>query len=358
MKNQNFDYFRNAWEKFEHIRRNKTKRPSLRVRLTLLICAVLTACVVLAWGIELLINYLLSDVPAWASLINLVVSVVAVGTVVTVLVSKYFFNPIKRLREGMERVADGDFTVSLESKNTAQEVQEVFAGFNMMTQELRSTEILQSDFVSSVSHEFKTPITAIEGYSTLLQGCDDLDEEHREYVEKILFNTKRLSILVGNILLLSKIENRHIPVSKTEFSLDEQIRQSIVALEPEWASKDVELDIDMEEIVYCGNENILIHVWNNLIGNAIKFGPEGGPVRIKLYKKEGKIYFTVEDKGEGIREEDIKHIFDKFYQADSSHKSEGHGLGLALAKHIVTLSNGEIRAENLKDNGCRFTVVL
>ncbi len=330
----------------------------MRVRLALLICAVLLVCVVLAWCIELLINYLFDSVPSWASLVNLVFTVVLVGTVVTVLVSKYFFNPIKRLREGMERVADGDYTVSLESKNTAHEVQEVFAGFNMMTQELRSTEILQSDFVSNVSHEFKTPITAIEGYSTLLQGAEDLDDDSREYIEKILFNTKRLSTLVGNILLLSRIDNRNIPTNKTEFSLDEQIRQSIVALEPEWTKRQTEFDIDMEDIRFFGNENLLIHVWNNLIGNAIKFGPEGGVVRIKLYKKEGRIYFTVEDRGAGISEETKKHMFDKFYQGDSSHREEGNGLGLALVKRILAVSGGEITAENLRNGGCRFTVML
>lgn len=358
MKNQNFDYFRTAWEKFEHIRSHKTRRPSLRVRLTLLVCAVLTVCVVIAWGIELLMNYLFDKVPSWASLVNLVFTVVLVGTVVTVLVSKYFFNPIKRLREGMEKVADGNFSVQLESRNTAQEVQEVFAGFNMMTQELSSTEILQSDFVSNVSHEFKTPITAIEGYSTLLQGCDNLDGDQREYIEKILFNTKRLSTLVGNILLLSRIDNQNIPASKSELSLDEQIRQCIVALEPDWAKKDIEFDVDMDSLTYFGNENLLMHVWNNLIGNAIKFGPEKGRVKIRLYKKEGRIYFTVEDQGNGISDEAKKHIFDKFYQADSSHREEGNGLGLALVKRILAVSGGEVTAENIKEGGCRFTVVL
>ena len=358
MKSQNFDYLRTAWEKFDHIRSHKTRKPSLRVRLTLIVCAELLLCVLLAWGLDALVNYLVSDIPDWVILVEFAAIGITVGALSTTFVSIYFFNPIKRLREGMERVADGDYSVTLESRNTAHEVQEVFAGFNMMTQELRSTEILQSDFVSNVSHEFKTPITAIEGYSTLLQGCEGLKDEQQEYVEKILFKTKRLSTLVGNILLLSKIENRNIPESKKSFSLDEQIRQSIVALEPDWSKKKIELDVDLESVSYFGNENLFIHVWNNLIGNAIKFSPDGGKIRIELSEIDTGVCFAVEDRGNGISAEAQKHIFDKFYQADNSHKEQGNGLGLALVKRIMDVSGGSIGVENISEGGCRFTVML
>ena len=227
-----------------------------------------------------------------------------------------------------------------------------------MAHELTSTEILQSDFVSNVSHEFKTPINAIEGYTTLLQGCDNLDAEHQEYVDKILFNTKRLSRLVGNILLLSKIENQEIQTHQTTFRLDEQIRQSIVALESAWTAKDIELDVDLEDVNYTGSESLMHHVWDNLIGNAIKFNPPGGLLKISLKKEKKEIIFTVSDSGPGLSEDSMKHLFDKFYQEDTTRKEEGNGLGLALVKRILTIVGGEISAENLAGGGCAFTVRL
>lgn len=258
----------------------------------------------------------------------------------------------------MEQVADGDLSVQLETDSSSKEIQEVYAGFNLMTRELNTIEVLQTDFVSNVSHEFKTPITAIEGYTTLLQGYDNLDADQQQYVDKILFNTKRLSNLVSNILLLSKIENQSIETNQVRFRLDEQIRQSIVALEPKWTDKKIEFDVELDSIKHLGNEDLLHHVWDNLIGNAIKFSPQGGLVRIRLIKQENKIVFTVEDNGPGIPEEAKKHIFDKFYQADSSHKQEGNGLGLALVKRILMIADGKIDVENRADGGCRFTVML
>lgn len=258
----------------------------------------------------------------------------------------------------MEKVADGDFTIHLETKSSSKEIREIYSGFNLMTHELRATEVLQTDFVSNVSHEFKTPINAIEGYTTLLQGCEGLGEEEQQYVEKILYNTKRLSDLVGNILLLSKIENQSIETNQSRYRLDEQIRQSIVILEPAWTMKEIEFDVELDRIEYLGNEGLLRHVWDNLIGNAIKFSPQSGLVTICLTRQSGKIVFTVEDSGPGLSEEAQRHMFDKFYQADSSHKQEGNGLGLALVKRIMTITSGSIEAENMERGGCRFTVIL
>ncbi len=227
-----------------------------------------------------------------------------------------------------------------------------------MTTELGATEVLQTDFVSNVSHEFKTPISAIEGYATLLQGSPEASQEQLEYIDKILFNTKRLSNLVGNILLLSKVDNQVIQSKNVKYRLDEQIRQSIISLEPDWEAKNIEFDVEMDSIEYVGARELLMHVWNNLIGNAVKFDPVGGIVMIRLFRENGGIVFTVEDNGPGISAEAQKHIFDKFYQEDSSHKEEGNGLGLALVKRILAICHGEISVENVSPNGCRFTVRL
>ena len=332
-------------------------RFSLRTRLTLLVSAELVLCVLIALGLATLLQgFINTDSPLVLMMALLVVSLV-IGFLVTSLLSKLFFDPIKRLRKAMEQVAEGDFSVRLEDKSSYREIMEIYSGFNLMAKELGATEILQTDFVSNVSHEFKTPINAIEGYTTLLQS-DNLDEEQKQYVEKILFNTRRLSSLVGSILLLSKIENQSIQTNRTRYRLDEQIRQSIVALEPAWEKKEIEFDVDMDRVEYVGDESMMRHVWDNLIGNAIKFDPPCGMVRIRLSQTGEKITFTIEDCGPGLTEEAKKHLFDKFYQADSSHKEEGNGLGLALVKRILAISGGEITAENLDGGGCRFTVIL
>lgn len=348
----------NTRERFEKVRQEQRNRFSLRTRLTIFVTLEMVVCIFVAYGIDVLLNKVIPlewEVPLELELICVCL---LVGLLVTSQLSLYFFNPIKKLRGAMDKVADGDFSVRLEEKSNSKEIMEIYTGFNLMAHELSATEILQTDFVSNVSHEFKTPINAIEGYSTLLQDSDNLSEDQQEYVEKILFNTQRLSSLVGSILLLSKLENQQIPTNRTEYRLDEQIRQSVVALESAWVTKDIELDVELDRVSYLGNEPMMRHVWDNLISNAIKFSPDGGTVRIRLVKKLKKLIFTIEDQGPGLTEEAQKHIFDKFYQADPSHKQEGNGLGLALVKRILTIEKGQVTAENIPEGGCRFTVTL
>ena len=346
----------NTRERFEKVRREQENRFSLRTRLTIYVTLEMLVCILIAYGLDRLFNVVLPwTVPLEFELLG---TCLLIGILVTSQLSKYFFNPIKKLRGAMDKVADGDFSVRLEEKSTSKEIMEIYTGFNLMAHELNSTEILQTDFVSNVSHEFKTPINAIEGYSTLLQGADNLDDDQREYIDKILFNTQRLSSLVGSILLLSKLENQQIPSHQVEYRLDEQVRQSIVALEPAWEQKDIEFDVELDRVSYLGNEPMMRHVWDNLVSNSIKFSPNGGTVKIHLAKKLKRLIFTVEDQGPGLSEEAQKHIFDKFYQADASHKQEGNGLGLALVKRILTIEKGQITAENIPEGGCRFTVTL
>ena len=318
----------------------------------------ISVSILLAYGLSVAMGNLFPVTNEIPFLIRLIMLSLLVGFIVTALLSKWVFEPLAQLREAMEKVADGDFTVTIANKSSLKEIQEVYSGFNLMTHELASTEMIQKDFVSNVSHELKTPVAAIEGYSMLLQDCDNLNDEQQEYVNKILFNTKRLSSLFGNMLLLSKIENQSIETNQTWYRLDEQIRESIVALEPAWEKKEVEFDVELETVKYLANEQLLRHVWDNLIGNAIKFSPQGGLVRIRLVNKNEKIIFTVEDNGPGISPEEKKHIFDKFYQADSSHKQEGHGLGLPLAKRIVMITGGKIDVDNAPNGGCLFMVTL
>lgn len=316
---------------------------------TMVVAALITTC------IELFI-----DMPiVLPTYIWFLLLCVGIGSSTLALMNWLFFSQITKLSRSMSKVAKGDFSIRLKTKSMIREVQEIYDSFNLMTKELGATEILQTDFVSNVSHEFKTPINAIEGYATLLQDPTQSDAERETCVDKILVNTRRLSELVGNILLLSKVDNQAIPGGRTTYRLDEQIRQSIVMLEPKWEEKDIDFDVDLESIDYTGNESMMLHVWNNLIGNAIKFDAPGGYIGMRLLKTaDGKIMFTIEDDGPGISDEAKNHIFDKFYQSDSSHKSEGNGLGLALVKRILDSCGGTVTVENVATGGSRFIVLL
>lgn len=280
-----------------------------------------------------------------------------IGVAVTNHMTKMLIDPIAKLRSAMREVADGDFKVEAKCESRIQDVQDIYDSFNSMVRELSTTETLQTDFISDVSHEFKTPINAIEGYASLLEG-EPSPEEQRAYVEKILFNTRRLSALTGNILLLSKLSNQSILPQKTQFRLDEQIRQAIVALEQKWSEKELGFEVELAETPFFGYESLLPHVWTNLIGNAVKFSPNGGEIRIKMMRTEGAVVFTIEDDGPGIVPGDEEHIFTKFYQSESSHGMEGNGLGLALVRQIVEMSGGSVDVQNLEAGGCRFTVRL
>ena len=280
-----------------------------------------------------------------------------IGVAVTNHMTKTLIDPIAKLRSAMREVADGDFKVEAKCESCIQDVQDIYDSFNSMVRELSTTETLQTDFISDVSHEFKTPINAIEGYASLLEG-EPSPEEQRAYVEKILFNTRRLSALTGNILLLSKLSNQSILPQKTQFRLDEQIRQAIVALEQKWSEKELGFEVELAETPFFGYESLLPHVWTNLIGNAVKFSPKGGEIRIKMMRTEGAVVFTIEDDGPGIVPGDEEHIFTKFYQSESSHGMEGNGLGLALVRQIVEMSGGSVDVRNLEAGGCRFTVRL
>lgn len=280
-----------------------------------------------------------------------------IGVAVTNHMTKMLIDPIAKLRSAMREVADGDFKVEAKCESRIQDVQDIYDSFNSMVRELSTTETLQTDFISDVSHEFKTPINAIEGYASLLEG-EPSPEEQRAYVEKILFNTRRLSALTGNILLLSKLSNQSILPQKTQFRLDEQIRQAIVALEQKWSEKELGFEVELAETPFFGYESLLPHVWTNLIGNAVKFSPKGGEIRIKMMRTEGAVVFTIEDDGPGIVPGDEEHIFTKFYQSESSHGMEGNGIGLALVRQIVEMSGGSVDVRNLEVGGCRFTVRL
>ena len=294
------------------------------------------------------------------SLYTLRILIVALffGALIAFVLNRIFVHPLVKLADAMKKVAGGDFSLEVKCPSKFRYIKDVYSAFNMMVRELAKTETLQTDFVSNVSHEFKTPINAIEGYASLLQDKQLSPAEQNIYVEKIMFNTRKLSELVGNILLLSKVTNQSMQIKATSFRLDEQIRQSILALESKWEEKEIEFDIELEDIVCTGYENLLSHVWLNLIDNAIKFDPQGGTIRISLSRSGDDAVFSIWNNGPEISPADTERIFTKFYQAESSRASEGNGLGLALVKNIVDSSGGTIGVSSSAGNGTEFTVTL
>ena len=337
------------------VKARKKRRIGVGWFISLIVIAELAAVLGLATGISYFLTEFfpaLANLPttAWVVIVGIII-----GTPISIFVNRALLSPIRKLGDAMNLVAKGSFGIQIHTSAPFGDIRDIYGNFNLMTRELAATEILKTDFVSNVSHEIKTPITAIEGYAMLLQGSETLSGEDSEYIDKILTNTQRLSELVGNVLLLSKIDNQAIETKTEHFSLDEQIRQAILLLEPKWSEKNIEFDVELESVSYEGNRGFMLHIWNNLIGNAVKFTPKGSTVKIRLTDGDSGIIFTVEDEGEGIAEDAMNHIFDKFYQGDSSHKQEGNGLGLALVKRILDFVGGEIRAENV-EGGCRFTV--
>ncbi|MBR6521127.1 MAG: HAMP domain-containing histidine kinase [Oscillospiraceae bacterium] len=289
----------------------------------------------------------------WIYIVSIIIS-----TVLTAIVGKWLLSPILKISRASNQVAKGNFKVQVEGDSRIAEVQQTFANFNHMVRELGTIETLRSDFIANVSHEFKTPLNAIEGYATLLQDRTLSDEEELDYIDKILFNTNRLSELAGNILLLSKVENQNIPESVSRYKLDEQIRQTLVMLEPKWSEKNIDLDIELDEVYITNCEGLLAHVWLNVIGNAIKFSEKGGEIAIRLSADTAGAVATVRDNGIGMSGDTLQHIFEKFYQSDSSRKSEGNGIGLALVKKILDLCGGSISVTSAIGEGSTFRIFL
>lgn len=338
-------------------RTKKEKGLKIRPYLTLVIWGALAVSMVLTGLLFTVLNKFFSLPESMPTLVWLLIFNTLISGLITAFLNGKILEPVTKLSDAMSKVAQGDFKQQLKTASRIDEIRESCGSFNIMTKELEATELLQTDFVSNVSHEFKTPINAIEGYAMLLQG-EELSPEQNEYVEKILFNTQRLSGLVGNILLLSRVEHQNIPMKKAEYRLDEQIRQAVLSLESKWTEKEIGFQVNLESICYMGNEGLLMHVWINLLDNAIKFSPQGGTVTLSLRREGNGVIFVVEDEGEGIQEDVKNRIFDKFYQADGSHKLDGNGLGLALVKRIVDSNQGTIEVDNREYGGCKFTVKL
>ncbi|MGR7911421.1 HAMP domain-containing sensor histidine kinase [Lysinibacillus capsici] len=282
---------------------------------------------------------------------------ILLGTALTIFFSKKALNPLRQVIDAIHQVANGEFTTKVDVKGVV-ELEELSTSFNKMTKELANIETLRSDFINNFSHELKTPIVSIRGFAKLLKNQNLTQDEREEYLDIILIESERLASLSTNLLTLSKYENLDIIPEKVPFRLDEQIRRTIVILEPKWSAKQLTMEVELESLFYHGNADLMAHIWLNLIDNAIKFSLPEGTIFVRLTKTNEGIQFSVKDQGIGMDEETIQRIFEKFYQGDSSHSSLGYGIGLALVARLVKLCEGSITIHSKPDKGSIFTAVL
>ena len=337
----------------------KTLRNSKKLRWFFLSCIIILSAAAIATLVAvLLFAFDVTDSGTAVVILCIAVATAAVAAVLSMLMSRGILAPVSRLSEASRRIARGEFDLQITYDGTIPEFRDTYQSFNTMAQELKGIETLRSDFIANVSHEFKTPLTAIEGYAMLLQDHDLPEKDRAECAEKILQSAGRLSTLVSNILMLTKLEQQTGEVGKAPFWLDEQLRQVMVGLEPLWGPKELELDLELPPLRYNGNEDLLYHVWSNLLSNAVKFSPQGGVLSVRLEKQEQWVAVTVTDQGPGMSSDVQRHIFDKFYQGDHSRRQEGSGLGLPLAKRITQLCGGTIMVESIPGRGSTFTVTL
>ncbi len=270
--------------------------------------------------------------------------------------------PVKKILDATQKLSEGDFSVRIETRKFVRPINEldiIIKNFNWLAQELSGTETLKTSFIADVSHELKTPLSVISNYTQLLSSPNLTEEERQEYVQVLSSATAKLSDLVTNILKLNKLTNQEIIPDSKIINLSEQLCQCLFAFEDEIEKKELQVETSIDEQVYLiSDPQILEIVWNNLISNAIKFNKHGGKLGLKLKTENKKVLITVYDTGCGISSETGKHIFDKFYQGDTSHSSQGNGLGLALVKRIVDIVGGEILVESEVGKGSAFTIVL
>ena len=283
-----------------------------------------------------------------------------IGTVLMAISGRFALRPIRSLIAQMQRLASGALETRLEFHEPYSHIPayaELSDGFNKMAQELQNTELLRSDFINNFSHEFKTPIVSIAGFAKLLKRGNLTEQQRTEYLEIIEQESMRLSDMATNVLNLTKIENQSILTDQTEYNLSEQLRAGILLLERKWSRKGLQWQLELGEHRIMANEELMKQVWINLLENAIKFSPENGTIGVTVAQRAGRLSVSVRNAGETIPPEEQEKIFRKFYQADTSHSSEGNGIGLAIVKRVVELHQGtvEVRSEN---GGTTFTVTL
>lgn len=342
------------------------QRYSLTLMFSLLILGILVTAITLAaiasW---LLVRFNVitsvdesSNPKVFASL--MVITSVIMGIVIAFFAVRIPLKPINKLINQLNSLSNGDYNVKLEFSPSLDKIhsfKELSNSFNKLSDELKNTEMLRSDFINNFSHEFKTPIVSILGFARLLKKENLTEDERAQYVNAIEKESLRLSSMATNVLNLTKVENQTILANISRFNLSEQIRASLLLLESKWSKKDPELNIDFGEYEIEANEELLEQVWINLLDNAIKFTQNHGVISLNIVENADYIIVSVGNTGTDIPPDSLDKIWRKFYQADESHASDGNGIGLAIVKRIVDLHNGDVTVKSM-DGFTEFTVIL
>jgi len=269
--------------------------------------------------------------------------------------------PTKVITEATERIMSGDFSVRIKPMQSSgmEGFNQIAMEINRMAEELSGVETLRTDFIANVSHEMKTPLAVMQNYGTLLQAPGLSEDQRMEYAKGVTDASRRLAEMMTNILKLNRLENQQIFPETTEFDLGEQLCECLLQFENEWEKKNIEIDTDLaEDIRVEADAELLSLVWNNLFSNAFKFTEDGGTVSVSLTATEHHAVVKVRDSGCGMTPEVGAHIFEKFYQGDTSHSVQGNGLGLALVKRVIDIMQGEISVESVVGKGSIFTVKI
>ncbi len=267
--------------------------------------------------------------------------------------------PVRQIQKALNKITEGNFDIKLDSQGSSASFAEIMTSINKMTKELSGVETLRTDFISNVSHEMKTPLSIISNYGTLLQEDSISDAQRKEYGLAVTNSAKRLAELITNILKLNHLENQEIYTQVREYNLSEQLCECLLQFEHVWEENNIQIEIDIaEDIIVKADAELLFLVWNNLLSNAFKFTKKDGKVKISLSEKNKKAIISITDTGCGMTEEVGKYIFEKFYQGDTSHATQGNGLGLALVKRILDITGSEIVVNSSIGVGSTFTVNL
>ncbi len=331
-----------------------------------LIVAFVTTCCIMLFvsALQDTINHEFTEeeiaVAAKMTLVNVVLLSVVLATVDHIRRRYTVDRPVKRITEATAKMIDGDFSVRIEpiSKFAADDgFNEIIRAINKMAEELSGVETLRTDFIANVSHEMKTPLAVMQNYATLLASPDLPEQTRAEYVKAISDSSRRLSDMMTNILKLSRLENQQIYPSPTAFDLGEQLCECLLGYESVWEKKNIEIETDIAEgVTVFADAELISLVWNNLFSNAFKFTEDGGKVSLTLFTDGEYATVKVSDTGCGMSADVGAHIFEKFYQGDTSHATAGNGLGLALVKRVVDILQGEIGVESTVGEGTTFTV--
>ncbi|QQZ60997.1 HAMP domain-containing protein [Paenibacillus sonchi] len=292
-------------------------------------------------------------------LLNFVAYSLIAGSLIILVAAVFLVRPIKKLTKATRQIATGDFSVKLDIKQKG-ELGTLARSFEDMMHDLQELEQMRRDFVSNVSHEVQSPLTSISGYAKALKQVNLAEHERSRYLDIIIAEAERMSKMSDGLLKLSLLESQSLQLRLSTFSLDEQIRRVIVAVQPQWSDRNIRFELHLEPVRLMADQDQLNQVWTNLIGNSIKFSKDGGVINVSIRQELKNVTVRISDTGIGISHEDQKRIFERFFKADRSHsrKYGGSGMGLAIVKQIISLHQGEIRVESEPGRGTTVIVIL